>query len=137
MAAKKKKVEQLKSKEQEMIQMLSKALEMVKDTEYPMDQENREKFFMECLQKGEGLYRQGMLVATLTYCSISRKFICTGDENTLESAVCFYHAVKVYPNPVDLLVILQKSVPEDIVGLVYAMISTEVQISKMMEGQQI
>jgi import receptor subunit TOM20 len=60
-----------------------------------------------------------------------------GDGNTLESAVSFYHAVKVYPNPVDLLVILQKSVPEEIVTLVYSMITTEVQISKMMEGQQL
>jgi hypothetical protein len=57
--AKKKKVDELKNKEQEMVKMLTQALEMVKGVEYPMDQEGREKFFMECLQKGELLYRQG------------------------------------------------------------------------------
>ena len=59
-----------------------------------------------------------------------------GAEKTAESAACFFKAVKVYPNPVDLLVILQKSVPEDVVNVVYAMISTEVQHAQMMGKMQ-
>lgn len=53
----------------------------------------------------------------------------------MESAVCIFKALKVYPNPVDLLVILQKSVPEEVLGLVYAMVSTEQHIAKMQNQQ--
>ena len=54
----------------------------------------------------------------------------------MDAAVYFYHAVKVYPNPVDLLMILQKSIPEEVCSLVFAMVSTEVQISQMMNPPQ-
>lgn len=103
---------ELKAKEDQMVKLLTRAMSLVKDEVYPTDVESREAYFMENLQKGELLFRQGAHM-------------------NVEAAACFFNAVKVYPNPVDLLVILQKSIPEDVVGLVYAMISTEEQMQQI------
>lgn len=115
--AAKKKAQEMKGKEEEMVNMLKQALELAKDMKYPTQPEEREKFFMENIQAGELLFRQG-------------------PHKVVESAVAFFHAIKIYPNPTDILVLLQKSVPEDVFALVYAMISTEVQINQMMDKQQ-
>jgi len=107
---------ELKSKEEKMIEMLKAALDLVKDVEYPAGPD-REKFFMENIQNGELLFRQG-------------------PDMMVESAVCFYKAVKIYPSPMDLMVLLQKSVPEDVLGLVYGMLSMDQQMQQMQQQQQ-
>ena len=112
---------ELKEKEARAVEYLKDALELVKNEVYPSSIDDKEKYFMENLQQGEVLFRQGRPLVDIQYVKLA-----SGAEKTAESAACFFRAVKVYPNPVDLLVILQKSVPEDIVNVVYAMISTEV-----------
>ena len=43
-----------------------------------------------------------------------------------EAACCFYRALKVYPNPIELVMIYQKTVPDVIFSLVMAMMAQEV-----------
>jgi import receptor subunit TOM20 len=99
------------SKEEEMVAMLERAMDLVKDEVLP-PQEDREKYFMDNLQNGEAAFR-------------------ANPPNIEKAAAHFFNAVRVYPSPMDLLAILQKSVPEEILGLVYAMISTEVQLNQL------
>ena len=65
-----------------------------------------------------------------------RILILLGADQLIEAAACIFKSVKVYPNQVDLLMVLQKSLPQDLMGLVYAMLSTEVQIQQMMMESQ-
>jgi len=50
-----------------------------------------------------------------------------GEPGYLDAALCFYKALKVYPNPVELIMIYQKTVPEAVFNLVYEMMSIEVE----------
>lgn len=43
----------------------------------------------------------------VTHCAL-------GPEFHLQAALCFYRALRVYPSPVELIVIYQKTVPEDV-----------------------
>lgn len=119
-----------------MVQVLKRVLDMVKNDTYPTSVEDRERYFMDNLQKGELLSKEGMasfLAHLIPTCFCS---FMIGPEKSEESAACFFRALKVYPNPVELLAILQKSVPEDVIGLVYGMVSTEVQINQQRMGPQ-
>ena len=42
-----------------------------------------------------------------------------------EGAACFYKAIKVFPNPMELLQLLQKQAPEDLMNLLFAMLADE------------
>jgi mitochondrial import receptor subunit TOM20 len=50
-----------------------------------------------------------------------------GESGYLDAALCFYKALKVYPNPVELIMIYQKTIPEAVFTLVYEMMSIEVE----------
>jgi mitochondrial import receptor subunit TOM20 len=62
--AEKKKIKEQKEKEQKIIQMLTQALELVKDQVYPETPEELEKFCYDNLQTGDALLRKGSI-----YCS--------------------------------------------------------------------
>ncbi len=53
-------LQELKEKEEKMLAMLTKALEMVKNEAYPSSVRDREKYFMENVQAGEMFSLQGM-----------------------------------------------------------------------------
>lgn len=69
-----KKTAEAKAQEDKMVQMLTEALTLVKNTPYPTEVEEREKFFIDNLQKGEVLARQGifMHVIGVTYINFIR-----------------------------------------------------------------
>ncbi|RHZ76497.1 hypothetical protein Glove_197g44 [Diversispora epigaea] len=84
-----------------------KAVEEVSNESLPVDVTAKEKYFMEQVAKGETL-------------------LSGGDDCFLEASLCFYKALKVYPNPVELIMIYQKTIPESVFNLVYEMMSLEV-----------
>ncbi|EGN92041.1 hypothetical protein SERLA73DRAFT_117876 [Serpula lacrymans var. lacrymans S7.3] len=71
------------------------ALEKVRAEEMPTNPEEREKYFMAQVSIGEQLCAQGPVY-------------------NLPAAMCFYRAFRVYPSPVELIVIYQKTVPEPV-----------------------
>jgi import receptor subunit TOM20 len=59
---------------------------------FPRDPEDTEAYFMEQVAKGEGM--------------------CASGEDPVEAALCFYKALKVYPQPRELISIYDKTVPK-------------------------
>lgn len=86
---------------------LRKAVEQVGSESFPTDVAAKEKYFMEQVAKGESLF-------------------AVGESGYHDAALCFYKALKVYPNPVELIMIYQKTIPEAVFTLVYEMMSIEV-----------
>ncbi|CAG8558119.1 10283_t:CDS:2 [Acaulospora morrowiae] len=84
-----------------------KAVEDVAKETFPADVSAKEKYFMEQVAKGESLFG-------------------SGEDHYLDAALCFYKALKVYPNPVELIMIYQKTIPEAVFTCVYEMMSLEV-----------
>ncbi|ODV77398.1 protein import receptor MAS20 [Suhomyces tanzawaensis NRRL Y-17324] len=85
---------------------VKKALEEdLKANPVPVDLAEKENFFMQQVALGEQL-------ASLP-------------DQKIESALCFYKALAVYPNPTDILGVYQRSVPEDIYEVVVMMIAAK------------
>jgi len=52
--------------------------------------------------------------------------VCTpGPEKALDAALCFYKALKVYPQPKDLISIYDKTVPKHVLDLLAEMIAAD------------
>ncbi|PWN97819.1 MAS20-domain-containing protein [Tilletiopsis washingtonensis] len=75
----------------------------------PAGTEAREAFFMQCVSEGETLFAQG-------------------PEHTFAAAVAFFKALKVYPAPMELVMIYQKAVPPHVFALIMEMIGAEAKI---------
>lgn len=59
---------------------------------FPRDPEETEGYFMQEVARGEGM--------------------CTDGSDPVDAALCFYRALKVYPQPGDLIGIYDKTVPK-------------------------
>jgi import receptor subunit TOM20 len=58
--------------------------------------------------------------------------LAVGEEHYFEAAMCFFRAQKVYPSPVELIMIYQKTVPEPVFQLVVGMMTLEVSVINFM-----
>ncbi|KAJ3754171.1 hypothetical protein EV360DRAFT_96701 [Lentinula raphanica] len=74
---------------------LREALEQVKAEQVPVSPEQKEAYFMTQVSAGEQLALQGPMFY-------------------LPAALSFYRALRVYPSPVELMMIYQKTVPEPV-----------------------
>ncbi|CAG8596803.1 8167_t:CDS:2 [Ambispora gerdemannii] len=83
------------------------ALDEVGKEDFPETVEGKEKFFMDQVAMGESLF-------------------AGGESGYQSAAICFYKALKVYPSPVELIMIYQKTIPEAVFNLVYTMMSLEI-----------
>ncbi|KAF8076722.1 MAS20-domain-containing protein [Lyophyllum atratum] len=92
---------------------LREALEQVKQEEAPQSPEEKEAYFMAQVGMGEQLAGKG-------------------PEYYLAAAMSFYRALRVYPSPVELIVIYQKTVPEPIFKMVMDM--TNLDVKNRVEG---
>ncbi|KAG7097394.1 hypothetical protein E1B28_004744 [Marasmius oreades] len=92
---------------------LRAALEQVKKEPVPASPDQKEAFFMSQVAMGEQLAAQG-------------------PDFHLPAAMSFYRALRVYPSPVELMVIYQKTVPEPIFKLVIEM--TNLDVKDRVEG---
>ncbi|KAF8915423.1 hypothetical protein CPB85DRAFT_1433023 [Mucidula mucida] len=90
------------------------ALERLKKEEPPLGPAERENYFMSQVATGEQLAAQGPAF-------------------NLPSALAFYRALRVYPSPVELMVIYEKTVPEPIFKLVMQMTQLDVSSSSQLD----
>ncbi|KAJ9104925.1 hypothetical protein QFC19_003720 [Naganishia cerealis] len=77
----------------------------------PTSPQEREQYFMEQVAMGEGL-------------------AATGPANEVSAALCFYRALRVYPSPVELIMIYQKTVPAPIFALLMELTSLDLEAGK-------
>lgn len=82
------------------------AVEEAKEEGFPTDVEEKEAYFMQEVSRGEGLSGEGTLALSHIWKLMSNK--STGTDN-VEAALCFYKALKVYPQPSDLITIYDKT----------------------------
>jgi len=68
--------------------------------------EEKEAYFMSEVAHGE------------TLCS-------EGHDSAVEAALCFYRALKVYPQPKDLIAIYDKTVPKHVLDLLAEMLAVD------------
>ncbi|CCJ28528.1 unnamed protein product [Pneumocystis jirovecii] len=92
--------------EEALAQAIRKAYHEVQRCALPHLIEEREQFFMQEVAKGEGLYAQG-----------SHKFI--------EAASCFFRALKVYPNQMELMVIYEKTIPKEVNAIIVKLLQLD------------
>ncbi|KAG6861853.1 hypothetical protein C0995_011150 [Termitomyces sp. Mi166 len=87
---------------------VEEALEMVrKEEEPPASPEEKEKYFMTQIAMGEQLGARG-------------------PDYHLAAATCFYRSLKVYPTPMELIVIYEQTVPPPIFTLIVQMMNADV-----------
>ncbi|KIK82048.1 hypothetical protein PAXRUDRAFT_14928 [Paxillus rubicundulus Ve08.2h10] len=86
---------------------LKSALEKVREEEVPAGPEEKEKYFMSQVGIGEQLCSQGPAFH-------------------LPAAMCFFRALRVYPSPVELIVIYEKTVPAPVFELVMQLTNMDV-----------
>jgi len=79
----------------------------IKDDRVPTTPEDREKYFMSQMEKGEQLCTQG-------------------SEFAVEAALAFFRALRVYPSPVELIKVFQNTVPEPVFKMVLEMMRLDV-----------
>ncbi|KAF5393185.1 hypothetical protein D9757_001191 [Collybiopsis confluens] len=89
---------------------LREALEQVKAEAVPASPDQKEAYFMTQVASGEQLAAQGPMFQ-------------------LPAALAFYRALRVYPSPVELMMIYQKTVPEPIFKLVIQLTNLDVSLS--------
>ncbi|KAG1752464.1 uncharacterized protein EDB91DRAFT_1102768 [Suillus paluster] len=92
---------------------LRSALESVRNEEVPPGPEEKEQYFMKQVGMGEQLCAQG-------------------PNYHLPAAMCFYRALRVYPSPVELIVIYEKTVPPPVFQLVMEL--TNLDVKDRVEG---
>ncbi|TGZ79202.1 putative mitochondrial import receptor subunit [Ascodesmis nigricans] len=72
---------------------------------FPTDVEEKEAYFMNEVARGEAL--------------------CADPSTTVDAALCFYKALKVYPNPSDLISIYDKTVPKHVLDVLAQMLAID------------
>jgi len=90
------------------------AVEEAKEEGFPTDVEEKEAYFMNEVARGEQLSQEG--------------------SDNVEAALCFYKALKVYPQPSDLITIYDKTVPKPVLDLLAEMIAAD---SSLHVGQNV
>ncbi|KAJ5102405.1 mitochondrial import receptor subunit (Tom20) [Penicillium alfredii] len=81
------------------------AVQKAKDDGFPADLEEKESYFMNQVATGEGL--------------------CAEGSNQIEAALAFYKALKVYPQPKDLISIYDKTVPKEVLEILAEMVAMD------------
>ncbi|KAG8833847.1 hypothetical protein FRC17_009964 [Serendipita sp. 399] len=84
---------------------LDAALQLVRDENLPATPEEKEQYFMQNLAIGEQLSTQGL---------------------ALPAALAFFRAMRVYPEPMQLVMILEKTLPDDMFRIVMELMSRDV-----------
>ncbi|KAI9043134.1 TOM complex receptor protein TOM20 [Aspergillus affinis] len=82
---------------------IKQVVQQAKDEGFPVDLEEKEAYFMSQVSKGESL--------------------CAEDK--IEAALAFYKALKVYPQPKDLISIYDKTVPKEVLEILAEMVAMD------------
>jgi mitochondrial import receptor subunit TOM20 len=81
-----------KASERSQKEKIKRAVQEAAAEGFPTDPEDTETFFMQEVARGEGM--------------------CTDGSDPVDAALCFYKALKVYPQPRELINIYDKTVPK-------------------------
>ena len=84
--------EQQKASERSQKERIKSVVDAANEEGFPRDAEETEQYFMQEVARGEGM--------------------CTDGSDPVEAALCFYKALKVYPQPRELIGIYDKTVPK-------------------------
>ncbi|KAL3455845.1 mitochondrial outer membrane translocase complex, subunit Tom20 domain-containing protein [Aspergillus heterothallicus] len=84
---------------------IKQAVQQAKDEGFPTDLEEKEAYFMGQVAKGESL--------------------CAEGADKIEAALAFYKALKVYPQPKDLISIYDKTVPKEVLEILAEMVALD------------
>ncbi|KAL9599480.1 MAG: hypothetical protein Q9219_003819 [cf. Caloplaca sp. 3 TL-2023] len=84
-------------------QALRQAVSEAQEEGFPTGVEEKEAFFMNSVGEGEAL--------------------CQSESTQIEAALSFYKALKVYPQPSDLISIYDKTVPKPILDILAEMVA--------------
>ncbi|GAM38001.1 mitochondrial import receptor subunit [Talaromyces pinophilus] len=84
---------------------IKKAVNAAKEEGFPTDLEEKEAYFMGQVAKGESL--------------------CAEGSDNVEAALAFYKALKVYPQPKDLISIYDKTVPKEVLEILAEMVALD------------
>ncbi|KAH7561693.1 myosin heavy chain s [Bipolaris maydis] len=108
---------------------IREAVERANDEGFPKDPEEVEAYFMQEVAQGEGMVQKGMqslvvTVVVLAGCGAN----CMAGADNVEAALCFYRALKVYPNPRELINIYDKTVPKPVLDILAEMIAVDTSI---------
>jgi import receptor subunit TOM20 len=87
--------------------LMQEALEQIKTEQPPQTPEEKEQYFMQQVSVGEQLSTKG-------------------PDFYMPAAMSFYRALRVYPSPVELIVIYQKTIPEPIFKIIMEMTNLDV-----------
>ncbi|TKA67679.1 hypothetical protein B0A49_06993 [Cryomyces minteri] len=93
-------------------QQVREAVDQANEEGFPKDPEDTEAYFMQEVARGETL--------------------CQDGSDPVEAALCFYKALKVYPQPRELINIYDKTVPKPILDILAEMIAVDSSISVSM-----
>ncbi|EMC91557.1 hypothetical protein BAUCODRAFT_38671 [Baudoinia panamericana UAMH 10762] len=94
-----------KSAERSQKEKIRRVVEEANEEGFPRDPEETEGYFMQEVARGEGM--------------------CTDGSDPVDAAVCFYKALKVYPQPRELISIYDKTVPKPILDILAEMIAVD------------
>ncbi|KAJ1649747.1 mitochondrial import receptor subunit tom20 [Dispira simplex] len=108
---KKKALKQQEEKEKmiqsQLVVSVERALDKALVEPFPTNREDKERLFMEHVAQGETA-------------------VAGGEEHYEDAAVAFYRALKVYPDPLELIMIYQKTVPQVVLNIIMGMLSQDV-----------
>ena len=93
---------------QEQSKNIRAAVERANQEGFPTDPEQVEMYFMQQVADGE--------------------VMCSKGELSIEAALCFYRALKVYPQPRELINIYDKTVPKPVLDMLAEMIAVDTSI---------
>ncbi|KAI6788220.1 hypothetical protein KC367_g6499 [Hortaea werneckii] len=98
-----------KSAEKGQKEKIRRAVDEANEDGFPKDPEETEGYFMQEVARGESM--------------------CTDGSDPVDAALCFYKALKVYPQPRELISIYDKTVPKPILDILAEMIAVDPSIS--------
>ncbi|KAF1990792.1 protein import receptor MAS20 [Aulographum hederae CBS 113979] len=101
--------EAAEQEDQEQARRIKKVVEEANEAGYPKDPEVVESYFMQEVARGEAA--------------------CQDGTDPVDAALCFYNALKVYPQPRELINIYDKTVPKPILDILAKMIAQDPHIS--------
>lgn len=94
---------------------------------FPTNVEEKEAYFMNEVGHGEVLCQNGKTHSHPT--NISSSLSRMIESTHIEAGLCFYKALKVYPQPGDLISIYDKTVPKPVLDIVAEMVAFDGSIS--------
>lgn len=90
-------------------EMIKEAVRAAQAEGFPRDVESKEAYFMEEVSRGE--------------------MMSQGGTDHLEAALCFYRALKVYPQPEDLVKIYDQTVPKPVLDILSEMVAMDASLN--------